>query len=266
MNVMSGQEAVGAPTRTAIPLHPSVYIAAIVAAEGLLAFVETVLGLAVHAVIILGLLTHYSLHSGRGIDPRIRALPAIGLVSLMRILSATMPVRGVDPVYWPALTAIPLTLAMLLVARPRVEGRRGIGLTVPSWSKQALIGGSGAGLGLVGFFVAPSEVFFVQHRLEAWIPLTALIVSVSFLEEVLFRGLIRQRLDQVGLTYSLMATSALFAACYLGSGGSSHLTFIVATGLYFGWCVQRTGSVVGVGLAHASMKLGTFLIWPLLLA
>lgn len=266
MKAISGPGAIGATRQSSIPLYPSAYIGGTVTAEGLVAFVDPLLGLAMHAVVLLGLLTHYSVHSGRETDPGLMALPAIGLLPLMRILSAAMPVKGVDPVYWPVLTGIPLLVAMLLVARPWAKSRRAVGLTVASWSQQAFIGLTGVGLGIIGFYAAPAEPVFAQNGMQTWIPLAAVIVFAGLLEEVLFRGLVRERLAIAGSMYSQVATSLLFAAFYLGSGGSAYLAFIAATGLYFGWCTQRTGSVVGVCLAHAAMKLGIFLVWPLVLA
>jgi len=36
----------------------------------------------------------------------------------------------------------------------------------------------------------------------------------------------------------------------------------VAVGAFFGWCNEKTGSIVGTSLAHAMISVGVFVVWP----
>lgn len=227
------------------------------------------LGLAWHAVIAFCLLTHYAAQAGKlkrspgTADPALESFPAILMVPLLRILSATMPVKALDPLYWPALTGAPLLLAVALSAKALNLRRATLGLCLPSWPVQALIGSSGLLLGLAGFVLASSEVHVNDGGVNIVTVSLILVVFASVLEEVLFRGLIRGSLEKVSPAYSVGASSLLFTACYLGSGPILQLAIIAPAGLYFGWCAKRTRSIVGISLAHALMKLGMLVIWPM---
>jgi membrane protease YdiL (CAAX protease family) len=62
----------------------------------------------------------------------------------------------------------------------------------------------------------------------------------------------------------LVWSSALFAALYLGSPSPVYALFVFVVGLYFGWCVRRTGSLWGVMIAHGALNVALLLIGPLL--
>ena len=246
-------------------------ILTVVSAEALIAFVDLYFGLAVHAAMLLASLTIYSLKANSrptdqaSYDPFCEALPAVCLIPLLRILSATMPIKGLEPVYWIALTGGPLLLGLFLVARRLGVSRSTLGLSLGYWPAQALIGVSGACLGLVGFAVLSPE----PPSMDGWQQiLTVSLVLVVFsacTEEAVFRGLIQGLLQKAAPAYSVVGSSILFSATYLGAERISYVPFITAAGIYFGWGARRTKSVMGVSVAHALMKLGMFVLWPMVL-
>jgi uncharacterized protein len=250
------------------PTHLAVYILAVVFAEAVIAFVDLYFGLALHALLLFVPLTHYSLkaevHHGAGAsdDPSWVALPAICFVPLLRILSATMPVKGIDPLYWTGLTGSALLLGVFAVKRANLSWST-LGLSTRGWPAQVLMGSSGAGLGLLGFAVLSPPAAFGESRQQSLAVLLVLLAFAGLVEEVVFRGMIQGLLEKTHPAYSVLGSSILFSAAYLGSERISEAAFITVAGFYFGWWVKRTKSVVGVSLAHALMNLGMFVVWPL---
>lgn len=246
-------------------------ILAVVSAEALAAFVDLYSGLALHSVVLLALLTVYSLRATRGLprdatgDPSMEALPAICIVPLLRILSATMAVKGIEPLYWTAFTAVPLLLGVFLTVKSLNISWPDLGVSGGDWGEQALIGLSGAGLGLVGFAVFSPQPMFVATWQQILAVSLVVVVFAAFVEEVVFRGLLQSSLERVTPRYSVLGSSILFSAAYLGSDEISFVPFITAAGFYFGLLAKRTKSVVGVSVAHALMSVGMFVVWPVLL-
>jgi membrane protease YdiL (CAAX protease family) len=37
---------------------------------------------------------------------------------------------------------------------------------------------------------------------------------------------------------------------------------VVAIGAFFGWCYERTGSILGSAVAHSLISIGVFVVWP----
>ncbi|MBW3590985.1 MAG: CPBP family intramembrane metalloprotease, partial [Actinobacteria bacterium] len=245
-----------APTRTML----GGYIAAIVAAEALISWASVYAGLGLHGVVLCALLAHYSLRAG--LDGSWDALVAVAFVPVLRILSASIPIRDIEPVYWSGLIGAPLLLGIGLAKKRFKLGWSDLGVYVDEWPAQALIGLSGAGLGLLAFVALsplPEVSANSQHVLVAAL---LVVVLAGFIEELLFRGLIQGLLVRSGRVFSVLGSSALFAGVYFGSGSAGLLAVFAAVGLYFGWCVQRTGSIAGVSAAHALMSLGIFVVWP----
>jgi membrane protease YdiL (CAAX protease family) len=60
-----------------------------------------------------------------------------------------------------------------------------------------------------------------------------------------------------------MLSAILFMATYLGSLSTGYVLFMGLVGLFFGWSAARTDSIWGVALAHAILKVGLLLVWPM---
>ncbi len=246
-------------------------ILTVVLAEALVAFLDLYFGLAVHAAVLFSSLTLFSLKAkdlpgehAPG-DSAWDVLPAICFVPMLRILSASMPIKAVEPAYWTALTGGPLLWGLFLVARRLGVSRSTLGWSIRDWPVQALLGLSGAGLGLLGFALLSPEPHFTDSWQQVLTVSLVLVVFSAFTEEAVFRGLIQGLLQKAAPTYSVAGSSILFSAAYLGAERMSYIPFMTAVGLYFGWATRRTKSVVGVSVAHALTKLGMFVVWPMLL-
>jgi membrane protease YdiL (CAAX protease family) len=105
-------------------------------------------------------------------------------------------------------------------------------------------------------------------RLVSWAPWVLLfVVAKGFMEELLFRGLLLKRLEQLlGPRASNALTATVFALGQMGAAHVSNVPVFVAIsfvlGLVWGYVMQKTDSVIGSTLFHAgadvAMALGIF--------
>jgi membrane protease YdiL (CAAX protease family) len=236
------------------------YLVAIAAAEAIGVFIGVVLSTLCYGLLILVLLNHYAL--GERASYR-RILPILALAPLLSILSLILPVKQVPQIYWYAMVGVPVLMAVALTARLLGLSWTSLGLRVTALLPQVMITLHGIPLGLAGFLIARPEPLLPSLEWQnIAIGSAILFIFVGFTEEIIFRGLLQQvtveRFGRAGMLYS----SILFAAMYIGSLSPSYVIFMGLVGLFFSWCVYRTGSIWGVALAHGIMMIGMLLLWP----
>lgn len=79
-------------------------------------------------------------------------------------------------------------------------------------------------------------------------------------EELFFRGLIQQRLQQIfknvnyGHLIAITLTAALFGASHAG-GGALYTVLATIAGLGYGWTYYRTGSILAATTVHAALNI-----------
>ncbi len=222
------------------------------------------------AIIILMLLGDYAT-----LDEQVsyrRLLPALALLPLLRLLSLTMPVREIPQLYWYAMIGIPLLLAAIVATRTLELSWSDLGLSFTSrgrfmWLYQVTIAASGVPLSFAAFWLVPrpQPLPTTFTGLDLILAPIILFLFTGFAEEIIFRGILQQTARQVLGPFSTVYSSVLFAVMYIGSLSPAYVIFIGLVGLYFGWCVYRTGSLWGVVLAHSLLNIGVLLIWPFIL-
>jgi CAAX protease family protein len=250
------------------------YILGIAAAQALFVFVSPVYGTLCDAALLFGLLHQAIVERARADEEGARVgargdllFASLALVPLLQILSVTVPIPDVRSIYWYAMIGVPAVAALVVTAR--LGGRDGLRRAFPfKWSRvQLLVAVTGVPLGMAAFVIARHEGLLTTrptpHDLLVGIPL--LFVFAGAYEELLFRGLLQGVFVDVLGRSGLLWGGAVFAISYLGSGSVSYLAFFAATGLFFGWIVMRTRSLVGVVIAHGLLAVSATLVWPYLL-
>jgi len=125
----------------------------------------------------------------------------------------------------------------------------------------------GVALGLVELWILQPDPLISSLRWqELAVPVLILLVSTGFTEELVFRGVIQRVSLESGLRYGILYVSILFALLHVGYGSLTDVAFVFAVGLLFGYLVARTGSLLGVSLAHGLTNVGLYLVVPLLVA
>jgi uncharacterized protein len=236
------------------------YTVAIIGAE-VVAVVGGVAAGTVCDAVLLGILwTHYVLASrgaARSLTPSHplpRALPALALLPLLRILSVTMPVRVLPQISWYALIGVPLLLGVVITARVLDLSASGLVLRVQGWWPwQPLIALSGLPLAVIALALMQPEPLIARTDVGVGPVLVSALILLIFVgctEELVFRGVLQHVAVDVFGRAGLVWSSALFAFMYLGSLSPSYVLFMLLVGLFFAWCVDRTGSLWGVAAAH----------------
>jgi CAAX protease family protein len=238
------------------------YAAAIVAAEALLAAFGPVPSVFAHALVLIALVNHWAFARTPGAPA---ALLVLALLPLLRILSVTMALDGLETLYQYALVGAPLLVAVVFVAsivRAAAVSER---LRTWSWRREGPVALSGLPLGGIAFLLlgpnAPVERVTWANLLAGSL---ILLIFTGVLEELLFRGLLQTSLVELFGRGGILLTALLYAAAYLGTRSPLAIAFAAVLGVLFGWTVERTGSLLGVALAHGLLNVGALLVWPTL--
>jgi hypothetical protein len=84
------------------------------------------------------------------------------------------------------------------------------------------------------------------------------------LEEMIFRGLLQRSAGDALRRMGVVYVALLFAVLHIGYQSLADFCFVLLVGLFFGWVVQRTRSLLGVTLSHGLTNITLFLIMPFL--
>jgi membrane protease YdiL (CAAX protease family) len=241
------------------------YIVAVAVAEILGVYLNVVVGVIAELILIIMLVLHCSY---RGSLPYQRVLTVLLLAPLLRILSVMLPIPQIPKIYWYVLAGTPLLIAAALTVRLLGLRNSQLGLEVRFKAPQAVIALSGLPLSVAGFLILRPEALFKGFNWPAiLISSIILLLFAGFAEEFLFRGLFfRVASEAFGATAAVICSSLLFATMYIGSLSLGYLGFMGIVGLFFGYCVNRTGSIWGTIVAHSVMTIGQIVIWPAVVA
>lgn len=245
-----------------LALWALIYLAGIALAEALTTFVEPRLGLATHCLLLGGLV----FHSSRVEGSKERAfLVSLALAPLIRILSLSLPLTQFPVLYWYLLTSIPLFVAVLIAAPALGYSWSELGLNLRGLPFQMLIGSSGLVFGMVEYYILrPDPLAPALEWAYVWWPALILLISTGLLEELIFRGLLqRATIDALG-PWGLVYVAVLFATLHIGYQSLVDVLFVLGVGLFLGWVVQRTGSLLGATLSHGLTNITLFLVMPFL--
>ena len=239
------------------------YLAAIAVAEILTTFAPPRVGLVAHsAVLLVGLI-----HAARVEGKKEQAfLVALAFAPLIRILSLSLPLADLPLLYWYPITSIPLFAAVLIAAPTLGYKWPDLGLNLRRWGLQLVIGLSGIAFGVFEYWILEPEplVPALEWTSLVW-PALILLISTGLLEEMIFRGLLqRAAIDVLGV-WGIGYVAILFAVLHTGYQSLLDVRFVAAVGLFFGWIVFRTRSLLGVTLAHGLTNIILFLVMPFVL-
>ncbi len=246
------------PSRPA--LIASGYLAWLATAELISSTGQPRVGLILHALLLFALIYHASTALD---DPLHQLLAMLAFAPLIRVMSFSLPLAGLPQVAWYYIVSVPLFVAALLLARTLGYSRDDVGLRMGSLPVQLLVALSGITFGYVEYHIlAPAPLAASFTWQDLWLPALVLLVSTGFLEELIFRGLMQhagqQALGRLGLVY----VSLVFAVLHLGYKSALDVVFVFVVALFFAWVVAKTGSLLGVTLAHGLTNIMLFLVMP----
>lgn len=244
------------------------YAVAIILAE-LVGLRDALLSALCQGVLLVVLVNHYAMSER---DKRQPLLLAMAVVCLYRVLAIT-PLSGASGGQLAnrlAVIGVPALLAGVLAMR--LLGYPGIGGPIPARSStggvQLVIGLLGVPLSYAAYkLLKPTTVVKFSGAGHATMSnvITAVAVLVVFsglTEELIFRGVVHGAARATFGPLGLYVSSVLFAASYIGTRSAAFVLFALAVGAFFGWCAEKSESIIGVSLAHAVISVGAFVVWP----
>lgn len=235
-----------------------VYCAAIVGAEGIFVYFDLMLGFIFHSALIFIFIAHYMLPQPT--HPKI--LPILALIPIIRMLSLTLTVQDFPPMSGILIIGIPLLIVIFLLTKLLEYSRLGWITQKRPDQIQLVIGLSGIPLGYVGYALLNNGPLVDQSdMLTTVIGMIIVTLCVGFVEEFIFRGLLLEASIEIFGQAGLLISSLLFATLYLGSLSFPYVIFMGLVGLFFSWCVFRTGSLWGVIIAHTLLSIGQIIVW-----
>ncbi len=243
-------------------VNPLAYLAAIAVAESLTAFLDPFWGIVAY-LFLLALLIVNSTSMMK--HPISRFHLALGLVPLIRIVSLSMPLSEVSPIYWYLIMAIPIVVGVIAVAAMLKMEPLDLGLTGKGIGLQILVALSGVVIGLVDYVILrPQPLVQVLTLRSVMIPALILLVATGLVEELVFRGVIQRAAMTVG-AWGWVYVAVMSSVLQIGHHSVVHWLVALGMALLYGWVVKRTGSILGVSLSHGIMNICLYLLFPFVL-
>jgi hypothetical protein len=260
--VVRRQTSIGASVGKTARFWPWVcFIAALAIAELTVSTGSPQLGMGIHLVLLIAL----PLRASFAPAEQRPLLLALMLGPMVRVVSLALPLSVLSPIYWYALTSLPLFVALAVVVRLIGLSRQEVGLRIGSLSLQFAIALLGFPLGVLEYLIlAPAPIISELTWQAAFFPVVILLVSTGLLEEMVFRGVLQTLASRLfGAFRGVVYVSVVFAVLHIGYLSAANLVFVFGVALLFGWLVRRTGSLLGVSLAHGLTNIVLLLVLPL---
>jgi len=205
------------------------------------------------------------MHSALASDSRYRHLIlSLALAPLVRIISLCMPLGNIPQIWWFPIIYAPILAAAIVVMRILGQRAGEIGLNFKSFLIQLAVGLTGLLFGAVEYFILKPEPMINELTLpEVWLPALILLLCPGFVEEFIFRGVLQKTAEEVfGGGWGIIYVSLLFAVLHMGFLSLIDVAFVFAVAVFFGWVVKKTGSLLGVTLAHGLTNILLYLVIP----
>lgn len=239
---------------------PPFYLALLSLAEVLTTYAPPILGLVTHAILLLALLLHVGLSN----DAAMRALLlTLCVAPLIRMLSMGLPLARMPQIAWYAVVSAPLFLACWLLIRTLGYTRADLNLRFGRPGPQLAIMLIGLVLGITEYAILrPAPLVAALTWQQLVLPALILLICTGFSEELIFRGIMQRAAYTAMGRWAIVYVAAVFAVLHMGYRSFPDVLFVFVVGVIFGWIVARTGSLLGVTLAHGMTNIVLFLVMP----
>ena len=238
-------------------------LAAVAVAEGLVAWADPLLGTALYAAVLVWLFFHAGLTRVARLS---RLALALALVPLMRVIGMVMPLADFQPVGRYLLVMVPLLVAIALLVYYLPWRPADLGLSIgasSAWATYLPVTLTGLPFGILEYSILRPAPFAVVG-LSGGLSVVALGLAVGFSEELLLRGvLLRAARELLGDWSGILYVSLLWTVLQIGYNSWSHMLLTLGVGLFFGWVVARTRTIIPVSLAHGFANMIIFGLRPL---
>jgi uncharacterized protein len=215
-----------------------------------------------HIILFFSVVNHHILHQK---SPYSLLLLGLALCSLLRILSLSIIVRELAPMFAYLTTSIPLLLCMFLLTRlVRIPTIGQVAWRKSLWI-QGIIVFASPFIGFIGYAILqPSALVPGENLLNMLIASGILILFNALMEELLFRRIIHNGALEFLGEKGILLSSAIYAVMGIGFQLWQYVLFLYGVSLLLSWCVLRSRSLWGVIVAHSLMSITMLVILPIL--
>lgn len=236
------------------------YLVFLSVAELTTAFISPLPGLALHFTILVALFVQMALDRNDSVQSLLLVLT---LGPLIRILNLTLPLETFSAIQSYAIVSVPLFGAVYVLVCNLKFSWRSIGFLPGYVPLQLAIGLTGVVFGYLEYHILDLPIMVDEFSLaRLWVPALILFVTTGFLEELIFRGIMQKVATQTLHYWGIPFVALLFAMFHIGYGSFWAFVFVLITGFFFGWIVEKTESLLGVTIAHGLTNIVLFLVMP----
>jgi membrane protease YdiL (CAAX protease family) len=237
-----------------------VYLAAMAVGEGIAVYSSRQDGMVIYGFTFAILLAHFYLER-ESLERKL--LLALALVPLIRLSDLAIPLASFYDLYRYVIISIPVLIATVAVLRVMEFQPDDVGFLVRYLPLQIAVALTGIPLGLAGYFIFnPQRLVIGLTWGDMVLPGIIFVVCVGFVQELIFRGLLQHASGQILGGWGILYVSLLFAISNMGQLSVLNMIFLFGVAVYFSLVVKKTGSLLGVSLAHGIMRMGVSLMMP----
>jgi len=238
-----------------------VYLAAVILAEVVAVFFDPLWGIISHIVILTAVTVYASMV---GEQTRQRLFLSLALIPLVRIIGWCMPLVDIPLIWWYPIIYVPLAVAAFVLMRVLGYRMTDVGLNFKRLPFQLAIVFTGVIFGFGEYFILRGEAEAAHVVLQESQVLAGflLLTCTGFVEELIFRGVLQRSIAPLWGWGGLIYISLLFASLHMIHNSLLDLAFVFVVALFLAWVVKKTGSLLGVTLAHGVTNIMLYLVLP----
>lgn len=236
-----------------------------IAVAELLTATDPLVGMVLHAVVLLALIVIAAETASSAVR---RFALALALAPLTRIVSLGIPTERLETLSWYVVVAVTLFAASLAVIRALGLTPAEINLRMPE--PRAMLASiaivlSGVGVGIAEFaMLRPEAISSVETPQSLLLAVIVLMIPIAFFEEFMFRGILQTgAAGMIGRGPAIVFAAFVFGSLHLGQAPLLHVMFVTIASVAFGWFVVWTNSLYPVVVAHGLANVMLFIVLPL---
>jgi membrane protease YdiL (CAAX protease family) len=197
-------------------------------------------------------------------EPALGACRALAVVAVSRVIALGLPLRDASPAIDTLVVAL-LVGGTSLAAAPLVGASLRSMFRVRAGALQLVGVLAGLLLGLLAHFLGAGRLWGAGAGGGQVMLVLLAAGSAALVEELLFRWVVQIPLQRIAPRFGILASTALFAASYLGAGSAALVLVVALAGAVFAVVVYRGGTLLGAAGGHVCFVLSAGALWPWLL-
>lgn len=193
-----------------------------------------------------------------------RYLLVLLIPSIIRLMNFTLPLEQLSPPFAQLVVSIPLAITAAVFVWLLREGQFRFNFQRKRKFSYLLLIASGCIVGIVLFLFTKPPPPAYKTPLIFIFNIFVILVSMAFLEEWLFRGIMQTALTHVyGGKIAVLVVALFYTILHINQSPWPFLLLIFVFALCLSWLRRNTDSLLDVCLVHGAANIVFFLVLPL---